>query len=301
MTRKPVPPALNEVLETLAAHPEEAARKFVALSRWKGKKRSVLAPDRIGQELGKAYREEVARILGQQLYVLLFEDPLCGDLLHASVRLGERLVLPATEDLRGHASRALMASGELPGDLEPSIAQLEAVRDGEPFQDRLDSFLVAWRLCPLDNLAFVGTFEYFLRREWKASMRFLEPLLTRPLTKLHLSCAYEAYGSQLLAQGALPQASEAYEQSSNCGEDRPIPLCFWFIVSLVLGDIQGVEESGRRIEEMLDPAAPESTTSVRAWNAAKGMNDFDARIHPALKRRQTVFGEHTGRIHDALR
>jgi hypothetical protein len=144
VSRNPVPPPLIDVLDTLATNPDEAVQKFVALSRWKGKKRSVLSPERIGQELGKAYREEVARILGQQVYLLLYEDDSSKDLLHRSVRVGERLQVPSAEALRLRATRAIEATNVGMTGIEAERTLLEGIAKAEARRKRLEMLLTAW-------------------------------------------------------------------------------------------------------------------------------------------------------------
>lgn len=300
MTRKPVPDAVADVLGSLAANPDEAAQRFVALARWSRKKRPTLSPDRIAQELGKAYREEVARILGQHANVLLYEDEACKDLLHKSIRVGEDVHLPSLPNLRNRASLAVRAAQKGFGEMGPELASLEIIRDGNPTMSRLGSVLLAWRLCPIDNLALIGAFEYMFRREWSSSIQFLDALLKNSISSLHRSVAHEALGALWLARSNPRQALLSFQESSKCGEDRPAPLCSWYVVSLVLGDIEEAETSGKRIEEMLGPEETNLDYCISVFDARRRHGVFRARTHPDLDPSKAVFGRHTMRIRDAL-
>jgi hypothetical protein len=100
-----------------------------------------------------------------------------------------------------------------------------------------------------------------------------------------------------LARGDALRASGAYRESANCGEDRPAPLCSWFILSLFLENAAEAEESGKRIEEMLSPAAEEPDFCIAAYKALRRNGSFNVRIR---KRGGALFGQHTTRMADAL-
>lgn len=158
----------------------------------------------------------------------------------------------------------------------------------------------AWRLCPLDNLAFICAYEYMFRQEWDGAMRFLDPLLRHPLDALHRSYAHETLGALHMERSDLESGAKAYRDASNCGEDRPGPLAMSFALNLCLGDSRQAIDEGKRLEEMLGPDDAESAFTAEAVRYQRKHLGLPLVLAPGLDYRETALGPHTRRIVDAL-
>jgi hypothetical protein len=278
--------------------PSEAVQRFAGLSRWARGKRSRSSPEKLREELGKAYREEVARLLVEWAGIQLFQDPSCKDLFHRSVRVGETLSQPTVSQLQAD-TRGLVGSPRTGRtELAKEIAALEALRDGQNV-DRLQVVLLAWRLCAMDRTALHASIEYRLLREWLPSVRFLEGVRNAPTSCLTLSYAWESEGALLIAQGRLRDACLALRAASTCGEERPAPTTGWLICALHLEDRREITAAAKRLEEVV-PEASEILQVAGCYRALRSRGLLDASFDPETARWAGRMSELARRTIDAI-
>lgn len=298
MSAEQIPPAILDLFAGLEASPSEAVQRFAGLSRWARGKRSRSTPEKLREELGRAHREEVARVLGGYAALSLYEDPSVKNLLHRCVRVRERLELPTSTSL-GDAAHGLQGSPNSAREgTREELAVLQALASGEVV-DRLQVVLLSWRLCAVDRTALQAGIEYKLLGEWKSSERFIETVRASPTSSLNLSYAWEFVGSLRLAQGRCAEASLAFRKASECGEDRPTALFSWLVLSLCSSEASAAEVAAKRIED-LAPDDFEIDTTIRCYLELRKRGIFDARIDGVLGRRIASLGDHVERTIHAL-
>lgn len=298
MNSQEIPAPVLDLFEGLEDSPNEAVQRFAGVTRWVRRRRAERTPERIGRELGSVVSEEVARVLGQHANRDLCDDHECEGLYHRIVRVGERLELPSSHDLQSEA-RALSLNGLQSDRSDESTRALRQVYRGLRPR-RLDTLLLAWRLCPLANIAHLLAIEYRLHRQWKASSRLLAQVLDGHHGSLHRSYALENLAGLALAQNDAETASRCFRDASECGEDRPSALMGWFFVSLTLGDLPSTSLAGARAEEMIADDDRAVSACIEFIRALRRRKEFDARAHTSIAHRDIAQGDGTTSIFHEL-
>jgi len=301
MSWQGIPPEVADLLGELSDDADAAVRKFVARPRPKIRD-SAKPVDAVIKELESVYPHQVAVVLGQAADRLLHEDPYWSGLFHKSARVGESRSVRTSNHVARQAARLAAGASRVEEDeLQQELGTLGRVAGMvSPQPSTLDLALLSWRLTPVDNVAIIAAHEYMRLKEWQSCDRFLHEVIDAPLNRFNASFAWEALGVAQLRRGQLADAELSFQKAANSGDERPTPLCSWFIVSSRLNDRSSAEEASKRLEEMVQPDDLSVDASIEAFRGLRRRGIFDARLGEAPLLPVVPAGSATDRIRDAL-